>query len=77
MPYENSPRYVDETPGTKCYCSCGESQNKPYCDGSHDRLKTGKSPTQCVIEMAKRYGICDCGTTKNPPFCDGSHTKKA
>ena len=74
MPYENFPVYVDETPGTKYYCACGESKKKPYCDGSHEA--TGKAPTPCKIEVAKRYAICDCGTTKKPPFCDGSHSKK-
>ena len=29
MPYENFPNYVDETPGKKYYCTCGESTNKP------------------------------------------------
>ena len=73
MPYENCPNYVDETPGTKYYCSCGESKTKPYCDGSH--ANSGKAPTVCNIETANRYAICDCGTTKKPPFCDGSHSK--
>jgi CDGSH-type Zn-finger protein len=76
MPYENFPTKVDETPGLKYYCTCGESAKKPYCDGSHDRLKTGKSPCQFQIKDAQRYSICDCGTSKNPPFCDGSHSKK-
>lgn len=77
MPYENFPHYIDETPGTKYYCTCGESNTKPYCDGSHERLKTGKTPKEYVIETAKRYVICDCGTTKNSPFCDGSHNRKS
>ncbi|SVC63299.1 uncharacterized protein METZ01_LOCUS316153, partial [marine metagenome] len=25
MAYENFPNYVDETPGKKFYCTCGES----------------------------------------------------
>ena len=25
MTYENQPNYVDETPGKKFYCTCGES----------------------------------------------------
>jgi len=32
MAYQTSPYLVDETPGTKYYCTCGESANKPYCD---------------------------------------------
>lgn len=75
MAYENSPHYVEETPGIKYYCTCGESENKPYCDGSHDRKNTGKSPKEFVVEKAKRMAICDCGHTGNSPFCDGSHSK--
>lgn len=75
MAYQNSPVYVEETPGTKYYCTCGESANKPYCDGSHETQETGKSPAECNIESARRCAICDCGKTGNSPFCDGTHSK--
>jgi len=75
MAYENSPYFVDETPGIKHYCTCGESANKPYCDGSHATKETGKSPKEHVMQEEKRVVICDCGHTGNSPFCDGSHSK--
>lgn len=75
MPYNNQPTQIDETPGTKHYCACGESANKPYCDGSHERLGTGKLPVQHEIKEAGKVAICDCGKTGASPFCDGSHTK--
>ena len=57
MPYKNFPNYVDETPGKKYYCTCGESANKPYCDGSHEKTNTGKLPK----ELEK------IGRKQNPP----------
>ena len=75
MAYENSPVFLDETPGKKFFCTCGESAKKPHCDGSHSSQNTGKSPKEFTIEKARRYLICDCGRTGNSPFCDGTHSK--
>ena len=75
MPYDNSPIFVDETTGIKHYCTCGESSNKPYCDGSHNSKATGKSPKEFMVQEARRFAICDCGKTKNSPMCDGTHSK--
>ena len=47
MAYENSPILIDETPGIKHYCTCGESSNKPYCDGSH----SAKAPEKSQLEL--------------------------
>lgn len=75
MPYTNEPIWVDETEGLKYYCTCGESANKPYCDGSHEKLNTGKLPREFKITEAKKVAVCDCGKTGTSPFCDGSHLK--
>ena len=69
MTYENQPNYVDETPGKKIYCTCGESAKKPYCDGSHEMFNTGKSPIEFEASQAKRMAICDCGQSSKLPFC--------
>ena len=50
MAYENSPIIIDETPGIKNYCTCGESNNKPYCDGSHSAQATGKTPKEFIVD---------------------------
>ncbi len=55
MAYENSPHIVDETPGIKYYCTCGESATKPYCDGSHETEETGKSPKEFVVQEEKKW----------------------
>ena len=75
MPYENSPIFIDETPGIKHYCTCGESTNKPYCDGSHSAKAPEKSPKVFLVEEGRRFAICDCGKTGNSPMCDGTHSK--
>ena len=75
MPYENFPNYVNETPGKKYYCTCGESTNKPYCDGSHEKLNTGKLPKEFEVNEGKRMAICDCGQSGKSPLCDGTHSK--
>ena len=72
--YGFKPIAVQETPGSKHYCTCGNSNNKPYCDGSHKG--TGKVPKAVEITEAKQVYICDCGSTGNSPFCDGTHSKK-
>jgi len=74
--YNCKPTSVEETPGTKHYCTCGNSANKPYCDGSHRTAGNGKTPKLFEITEAKRVFICDCGKTGNSPFCDGTHAKK-
>ena len=71
MAYENSPILVDETPGIKHYCTCGESSNKPYCDGSHKG--TGFSPEIIELTEDKKVAWCGCKHSKKGSFCDGTH----
>ncbi len=75
MGYEKRPWKGEVAIGTHAFCACGESQNKPYCDGSHSRKQTGKTPHVCDIAEIKTYAICQCGTSSTLPFCDGSHKK--
>jgi len=55
------------------WCSCGQSKNQPFCDGSHK--DTGFSPVKFAAEESKDMYFCGCKNTSNPPFCDGTHNK--
>ena len=57
---------------TYAWCSCGKSNNQPWCNGAH---KGGEfSPTVFIAEETKTVSMCMCKQTKNPPYCDGSHS---
>ena len=58
---------------TYWWCTCGRSQNQPFCDGSHQG--TGMEPLSFVAEQDGKRGICACKQTANPPYCDGAHAK--
>jgi len=55
------------------WCTCGESTNQPFCDGSHAGSEF--SPKVFKAEETKTAYMCTCKHTKNPGFCDGSHAK--
>lgn len=67
-----SPIRCDLKAGEKyAYCTCGFSQNAPFCDGSHKG--TGMSPKIFTVEEDRTAGVCNCKLTNNAPFCDGTH----
>jgi CDGSH-type Zn-finger protein len=53
------------------WCSCGQSCNQPYCDGSHKG--SGFVPLMFTAEKTGTKYLCACKATGNGPFCDGSH----
>ena len=81
MPHRSHPiiakkgPYVIELDASKTYywCSCGRSENQPFCDGSHKG--TNFEPLKVKVTESKKYGLCGCKHTKNPPFCDREHSK--
>ena len=55
------------------WCSCGRSNNQPFCDGSH--RQTSIKPVEFTADADGAAALCQCKQTANPPYCDGSHTK--
>jgi len=70
---KNAPTIKKLEPGTYHWCSCGKSENVPFCDGSHQG--TSLAPVEFVIEAKQTVALCGCQRTKNPPHCDGSHAR--
>ena len=67
-----APIPVDLVEGKRySWCTCGESSNQPFCDGSH---KGGTfTPHSFIAAETKTAYLCTCKQTSNPGFCDGSH----
>ncbi|MDF1849861.1 MAG: CDGSH iron-sulfur domain-containing protein [Verrucomicrobiales bacterium] len=55
------------------FCTCGQSANQPFCDGSHKG--TDFAPKPFTAEKDGDAFLCQCKHTGNAPFCDGSHAK--
>jgi CDGSH-type Zn-finger protein/uncharacterized Fe-S cluster protein YjdI len=61
-----------ESIGTRAtLCRCGESKNKPYCDGSHAGagfVATGEPPSSTSAALAKRDGLLTITPNKDGPL---------
>ncbi|MFK7753417.1 MAG: CDGSH iron-sulfur domain-containing protein [Sedimentitalea sp.] len=67
--------YPVEVEAGKSYfwCSCGQSANQPFCDGSHKG--SDFNPVKFTAEEDKKVFFCGCKASANTPMCDGSHSK--
>ena len=69
---KEAPYAVEVQEGkTYAWCSCGRSENQPFCDGKHK--ETNFTPTIFKAERTRTSYLCGCRATQNPPYCDGSH----
>jgi len=67
-----APIAVDVVEGKSYFwCSCGLSDNQPFCDGSHK--DTGFKPVKWAADASETKHFCTCKQTEGQPFCDGSH----
>lgn len=71
---DNKPVPVQLSTGEEQYwCACGQSQNQPFCDGSH--AGTSFTPVAFTPEADGEAYLCACKRTGTPPFCDGTHAQ--
>ena len=57
---------------TYYWCSCGQSETQPMCDGSHKG--SGFSPTPFKAEKSATVHFCGCKHSGDGALCDGSHS---
>ena len=67
--------YAVEVAEGKSYwwCSCGQSENQPFCDGSHQ--DTEFEPLKYKATKNTTVYFCGCKKTGKTPMCDGTHSK--
>lgn len=68
---KKTPKLITLQPGTHYWCSCGQSKNQPFCDGSHQGGEFVPLPLH--IRDKADVALCQCKHSSNKPFCDGSH----
>ena len=72
---QKAPYMVEVEEGkTYFWCSCGQSDKQPFCDGSHKG--TGFAPLKYLADQSKKVFFCTCKQTNDQPLCDGSHNIK-
>ena len=68
---QSSPYGLELEAGVYFWCSCGQSANQPFCDGSHAGSEF--SPVRFELTETKSVWLCGCKRSGNSYLCDGSH----
>lgn len=68
---QNVPYGVELEAGIYFWCSCGRSDNQPFCDGSHKG--TDFTPVKFELRQTGSLWLCGCKRSGNGYLCDGSH----
>lgn len=71
---DTKPAVLDLEPGTYSWCTCGQSQKQPLCDGSHRGGEFRSLKFQIEVGQGA-VALCQCKQTATPPYCDGAHKK--
>lgn len=71
MAHKGSMKVEVKAGQTYKWCSCGLSDNQPFCTGAH--AGTEFRPISYTATEDKVVGFCGCKQSKNQPLCDGSH----
>lgn len=67
-----TPIPVDVEEGKSYFwCSCGQSANQPFCDGSHK--DSAFTPVKYEAPKTGKVFFCGCKQTNKSPLCDGTH----
>ncbi|MBW4936270.1 glutamate synthase-related protein [Marinobacter sp. F4206] len=71
---DNKPKRVRLEKGEEyLFCACGQSDDQPFCDGTHASADTDLTPRNFTSRKSEDAYLCQCKHTQNPPYCDGSH----
>lgn len=77
----DKPRIASRTPfplpvekdHTYYWCSCGMSNNQPFCVGSHKG--SGMAPVAYTATRNKIVFFCGCKQSADGLLCDGTHSR--
>jgi CDGSH iron-sulfur domain-containing protein 3 len=68
---QKAPYAKELKAGDYWWCACGQSNNQPFCDGSHKT--TEFTPQKFTLAEDKQVWLCGCKHSSTKPFCDGTH----